>query len=188
MATSKGDKQRKHTRRGARVLPKRAIRVIPTRRKRIDPDMIALTYWMIAKRMAEERDGSEKDKLAPQVKSDRARQVGTQTLSPINEITQGDTKPSDELLRRSGELIYNRSMSNTDATDTNYHGVLLEEIQRQVVRMSEAMADVPGKVTNIDERLARVESNVAVIKAVVTEQSKQLDDHQTEIARLRAAA
>lgn len=30
------------------------IRVEPTRRKRVDPDMIALCYWLIAQRIVEE--------------------------------------------------------------------------------------------------------------------------------------
>lgn len=46
--------KKKHRQRKARA-PKRAIRVIPTRRKQIDPDMIAMVYWMIAKRRVEER-------------------------------------------------------------------------------------------------------------------------------------
>lgn len=32
------------------------IRVEPTRRKRVDPDMIALCYWLIAQRIVEQAD------------------------------------------------------------------------------------------------------------------------------------
>jgi hypothetical protein len=34
------------------------IRIEPKRRQRVDPDMIALCYWLLAQRIVQEADGS----------------------------------------------------------------------------------------------------------------------------------
>lgn len=52
-----------------------------------------------------------------------------------------------------------------------HQGVIAEDIQHRIQRLAEAMADVPAKVTSIDERLATVESDMKVVKAAVTDQS-----------------
>ncbi len=108
------------------------------------------------------------------------------TSSATNQVvvSSGPVLAEPEAAAYTGQYM----SSNDHTNDTNYHGVLLEDIQRQVARLSEAMVDVPAKVTRIDERLARVESDVTTVKAVVTDQSKVLDKHQAEISRLRATA
>lgn len=69
-----------------------------------------------------------------------------------------------------------------------YQGVISEDIQHRIQRLAEAMADVPAKVTSIDERLAIVESDMKVVKAAVTDQSGVLHDHETRITQLESAA
>jgi hypothetical protein len=53
------------------------IRVEPVRRERIDPDMIALCYWLIAQRIVEEA-GAGPDAAAP-TKASRGSKSGTDT-------------------------------------------------------------------------------------------------------------
>lgn len=55
--SSNGKRGSQPKRQGAR---NKRIRVEPTRRKRVDPDMIALCYWLIAQRIVEEA-GDEGD-------------------------------------------------------------------------------------------------------------------------------
>ncbi len=66
----------------------------------------------------------------------------------------------------------------------DYTGVLLEKIQDQLQRLAEAMADVPTKVDDIDQRLREVESDVKVIKAAVTDQSRQLQEQSQRLNTL----
>jgi len=56
-SNGKSESQRKRpaTSRGTR------IRVQPTRRERVDPDMIALCYWLIAQRIVQEADSAPND-------------------------------------------------------------------------------------------------------------------------------
>ncbi|PIR86101.1 hypothetical protein COU14_00725 [Candidatus Kaiserbacteria bacterium CG10_big_fil_rev_8_21_14_0_10_44_10] len=69
-----------------------------------------------------------------------------------------------------------------------HQGVISEDIQHHIQRLAEAMADVPAKVTSIDERLANMESDMKVVKAAVTDQSGVLHDHETRITQLESAA
>jgi uncharacterized protein (UPF0335 family) len=59
-------------------------------------------------------------------------------------------------------------------TKDHYDGAILEDIQSQIQRLAESMADVPKKVIEIDERLKSVEADVKVIKAVVTDHEKEI--------------
>lgn len=70
----------------------------------------------------------------------------------------------------------------------DYTGVLLEKIQDQLQRLAEAMADVPTKVDDIDQRLREVESDVKVIKAAVTDQSRQLQEQSQRLNTLESHA
>jgi hypothetical protein len=60
------------------------IRVEPVRRERIDPDMIALCYWLIAQRIVEEA-GAGPDAAAP-AEAPRGNKGGTET----------DTAPAED--------------------------------------------------------------------------------------------
>jgi len=57
--SSNGKRGTEPKREGARG---KRIRVEPTRRKRVDPDMIALCYWLIAQRIVQEA-GDESDNV-----------------------------------------------------------------------------------------------------------------------------
>lgn len=46
------------------------IRVEPTRRERVDPDMIALCYWLIAQRIVQEADSAPDDADQPDTQLD----------------------------------------------------------------------------------------------------------------------
>ena len=70
----------------------------------------------------------------------------------------------------------------------HYDGAILEDIQDQVRRLAETLAEVPSKVRAIDERLVDVEADVKVIKAAVTDQSQQLHNHEDRITHLEQAA
>lgn len=76
----------------------------------------------------------------------------------------------------------------TDKDTEHYEGALLEEINSKVDRLTEALADVPARVCSIDERLSIVETDVKVIKAAVTDQSKQLHDHEQRLTQLEQPA
>jgi uncharacterized protein (UPF0335 family) len=69
----------------------------------------------------------------------------------------------------------------------DYTGVLLEDIQSQIKRLAEAMADVPQDVRLLKEDMAEVKADIKVIKAVVTDHDKELNDHQKRITVLEAA-
>lgn len=63
----------------------------------------------------------------------------------------------------------------------------MEDIQSRVILLTEAiggLASLPPLVARIDERLSRVEADVKVIKAVVTGQSEQIDNHEVRITEL----
>lgn len=66
----------------------------------------------------------------------------------------------------------------------NHVAILLEDIEGKLSRFAEAMADVPGTVEKIDERLKKVESDLQVIKAVVTDHNQELRDHASRISTL----
>ncbi len=84
------------------------------------------------------------------------------------------------------KLAFERIIISTMSDD--YTGVLLEKIQDQLQRLAEAMADVPTKVDDIDQRLREVESDVKVIKAAVTDQSRQLQEQSQRLNTLESHA
>lgn len=72
-----------------------------------------------------------------------------------------------------------------DKDDINHHcGALLEDINHKfdaIMEGQQAMAHLPKKVDQIDDRLQRVESDVTVIKLAVKDQSK---DHKDLVKRV----
>lgn len=48
----------------------KSIRVEPTRRERVDPDMIALCYWLIAQHIVQEADSAPGDPGQPDAATD----------------------------------------------------------------------------------------------------------------------
>ena len=76
----------------------------------------------------------------------------------------------------------------TSKNDTgHYQGVLLEDINHKfdvIVEYLAPLAKLPRKVDQIDERLQRVESDVKVIKRVVTDQGKDHKQLEGRVATL----
>lgn len=64
--------------------------------------------------------------------------------------------------------------------------ILLGRIEDKLARFAEAMADVPARLTAIEERLYSLEGDMRVVKAVMTDQSKELHDHERRITTLEA--
>ena len=56
----------------------------------------------------------------------------------------------------------------------DYVGVLLEDIQDKLQRFAEAMADVPGDIREIKQRLERVEADLKVLKSLATNHEERL--------------
>lgn len=74
--------------------------------------------------------------------------------------------------------------------DEDYQMILFEEMREQNKRILEAlaaMADLPAKVDKLAEDMVDVKTDIKVIKAVVTAQSRHLHDHERRITVLEAA-
>jgi peptidoglycan hydrolase CwlO-like protein len=74
-------------------------------------------------------------------------------------------------------------MKNDDA-------ILLEDIDGKLAAIREgqaAMASVPGDIAQLKNDMSEVKADIKVIKAVVTDHSKQLDDHEIRITTLEQA-
>lgn len=56
----------------------------------------------------------------------------------------------------------------------DYTAVILEDIQSQVQRLAEAMADVPADVRELKADMRDVKSDMLAIKAVVAEHEKEI--------------
>ena len=69
--------------------------------------------------------------------------------------------------------------------------VLLESIESKIDRLAEAVGSVKDTVGRVDQRLEAVETQTAlipVIKAAVTDQRKQLADHDQALRVLKRRA
>ncbi len=79
-----------------------------------------------------------------------------------------------------------------DKDDINHHcGALLEDINHKfdaIMEGQQAMAHLPQKVDQIDDRLQRVESDVTVIKRAVTYQGKDHGALEKRVTKLEGAA
>ena len=74
-------------------------------------------------------------------------------------------------------------------SDDNYTKLLAEELKTQRTQILEALGglkDVPKKLDQMDERLKNVELIVQATKAAVTDQSKQLNNHEQRLTVLEA--
>lgn len=85
-------------------------------------------------------------------------------------------------------------MGTADNNDTDhYEGALLEEINDRLKGIQEgqdSLAHVPEQLNNIDKRLRTVESDVKIIKSVVTEHSRDIKDLKklkTRVTKLESA-
>jgi septation ring formation regulator EzrA len=82
-------------------------------------------------------------------------------------------------------------MGSADDDDTShYEGVLLEEIRDQVKTIAESVSGLNVKVSSVDQRLSKVEQNTELIPSIqvaITDQTKQLNDHEARVASLEEA-
>jgi len=76
-----------------------------------------------------------------------------------------------------------------------YQGVLLENMQGQLVRFAEAMGNVPAQVQQLTEDVTDLKSDMKVVKAAVTDTSREqkrhgvkLGNHERRIRHLEQAA
>jgi uncharacterized protein YoxC len=65
--------------------------------------------------------------------------------------------------------------------------ILLEDMNHKFTAILEgiaALAGVPAMLIEINERLTRLEDSAKTMRAAITDQSKQLNNHETRITKL----
>lgn len=74
-------------------------------------------------------------------------------------------------------------------TDMNRFSVLLEEIRDQNKTVLEAVNDMRAELAQMPKRedFDELKQDVKIIKAAVTDLSRQVNDHEHRISRLEAA-
>jgi len=81
-------------------------------------------------------------------------------------------------------------MSDAKSTDdTDYIGVLLEEIRSQNKAVLEVVGDMQenvAKISGIEQSVNELKQDMKVVKAAVTDLSNQVSDHEHRIGRLEA--
>jgi uncharacterized protein YoxC len=76
-------------------------------------------------------------------------------------------------------------MSKKDNENTShYEEALLEDIQHKLARLAEVMTDVPQDVRQLKVNMDEVNPDIKATKAAVSDQSKQLADHEHRITNL----
>lgn len=73
-----------------------------------------------------------------------------------------------------------------DDTD-HYHDALLEEIRSDIKSLAEAFSPVPADIRKLKEDVSQLASDMSVVKAVVTDHSALLLNHDQRISNLEAA-
>jgi len=74
--------------------------------------------------------------------------------------------------------------------DVRYFGVMFEEIRDQNRAVLEAVGDMQRAVAALPEMkqdIAELKADMKVVKAAITDVSRQLADHELRITRLEAA-
>ena len=74
--------------------------------------------------------------------------------------------------------------------DENYVAVILEEVRDQYGKIMEGLDSIrglPRQVSKLQDDMTEVKSDIKVIKAVVTNQSQQLSNHEDRITVLETA-
>lgn len=72
----------------------------------------------------------------------------------------------------------------------DYTGILLEDIQSKLQAVAEDVSSLHGKIDTANERLDKVEQNtelIPIIKIVITDQTHQLNGHESRISTLENA-
>ena len=78
-------------------------------------------------------------------------------------------------------------MSNDDI---NYFSVLLEEIKAQNKAVLDAVGDMQrnvAKLPSMEQDISELKQDTKIVKAAVTDVSRQVHDHERQIAQLKAA-
>ncbi len=71
----------------------------------------------------------------------------------------------------------------------NYHDILLEDIQHKfelILEIVQPLTSLPQQFQLLDERLIVVESDVKIIKTIVSEHSKILMKHDQDITEIKS--
>jgi len=73
--------------------------------------------------------------------------------------------------------------------DINHFSVLLEEVMSQNKAILEIVTDTQKKVADLPTRdeFTELKQDVKVIRAAVTDLSRQVDNHEQRVTRLEAA-
>ena len=77
----------------------------------------------------------------------------------------------------------------SDPTD-NYLGLLLEEIRDQNKAVLEAVGDMQrnvAKIPAIEQGVTELKQDMKIVKAAVTDLSRQVHDHERRLTQLEAA-
>lgn len=80
--------------------------------------------------------------------------------------------------------------TNEDGNTDHYEGALLEEVRDNLKLLAEGMSGLKTTVDDISDRLAGVEQQTVLIpsiKAAITDQSRQLADHEDRIIGMEHA-
>lgn len=80
--------------------------------------------------------------------------------------------------------------SNNSTDDSNYVGILLEEIRSQNNAVLEAVGDMQknvAKIPNIEQSINEFKQDMKIVKAAVTDLSLQVSDHEHRIGDLETA-
>lgn len=79
------------------------------------------------------------------------------------------------------------AMAYSNDDTSHYEGVLLVEINERLKGIQEgqdALVDVPTRLTNIEDHIFEIKTDIKAIKAVITNQSGQIDNHAQRITSL----
>ena len=77
-----------------------------------------------------------------------------------------------------------------NSSDDNYVGLLLEQIRDQNKAVLEAVGDMQHKVAVLpamQQDIAELKQDMKVVKAAVTDLSRQVNDQESRVSRLETA-
>lgn len=66
-------------------------------------------------------------------------------------------------------------------------GVLIEDLQSQIQRLSEALSEVPETVRQTAADVEVIKTDMGVVRAVVTDQSRELADREHRLRLIESA-
>ncbi|MGI9027659.1 MAG: hypothetical protein ACR2FM_02330 [Candidatus Saccharimonadales bacterium] len=81
------------------------------------------------------------------------------------------------------------TINNNDTS--HYEGALIEDVNHKfslILEVVGSLKDLPAKVDRLNNRLMRVESDVQVIKKVVTAHSYQINDYEERMTKIERSS